>query len=83
MEEIGLRRLKAWVSFTQHLCGLKEGQDVEIKRYTEVMARAWHGGEIAHCWQSEDWSSSVARVGSLRKRHAARIMETLRDWPLG
>lgn len=36
MEEIGHRRLKAWVSFTQHLCGLKEGQDVEIKRYTEV-----------------------------------------------
>ena len=41
VEEIGHRRLKAWVSFTQHLCGLKEGQDVEIKRYTEVMARAW------------------------------------------
>lgn len=36
MKEIGHRRLKAWVSFTQNLCGLEEGQNVEIKRYTEV-----------------------------------------------
>lgn len=40
--------------------------------------RSWqglgHGGEIAHCWQSENWTSCLARVGSLQKRHAARIM---------
>lgn len=33
-EEMGHRRLKAWVSAMQHLGGSKEGQDVEMQRHT-------------------------------------------------
>ena len=36
VEEIGHRKLKARVSFTQYLCGSKEGQDAETKRNTGV-----------------------------------------------
>lgn len=43
VEEIGHRKLKARVSFTQHLCGRRKGRMQKQKeiRESEFMARAW------------------------------------------
>ena len=46
------------------------------KRYGDQGSRQrlGHGGENTHCCQSKNQTSCLARVGSLQKRHAARIM---------